>query len=96
MTTCKGSFAAEIITSYRALEKRLPKPEAILSASYVPPRTQVERVLCGIWQQLLKLERSSYRFGEKAPTYLETPLWIPRLAMAFPFYLLPFTFCLSR
>jgi len=34
-----------------------------------------------LWQ-LLKLERSSYRFGEKAPTYLETPLWIPRLAMA--------------
>jgi len=34
-----------------------------------------------LWQ-LLKLDRSSYRFGEKAPTYLETPLWIPRLAMA--------------
>jgi TRAP-type C4-dicarboxylate transport system permease small subunit len=34
-----------------------------------------------LWQ-LVKLERSSYRFGEKAPTYLETPLWIPRLAMA--------------
>ena len=34
-----------------------------------------------LWQ-LLKLERSSYRFGEKAPTYLETSLWIPRLAMA--------------
>src|SRR5438128_8065047 len=34
-----------------------------------------------LWQ-LIKLERSSYRFGEKAPTYLETPLWIPRLAMA--------------
>src|SRR6185503_7498069 len=34
-----------------------------------------------LWQ-LVKLEFSSYRFGEKAPTYLETPLWIPRLAMA--------------
>jgi TRAP-type C4-dicarboxylate transport system permease small subunit len=34
-----------------------------------------------LWQ-LVKLERSAYRFGEKAPTYLETPLWIPRLAMA--------------
>lgn len=34
-----------------------------------------------LWQ-LIRLERSSYRFGEKAPTYLETPLWIPRLAMA--------------
>ena len=35
-----------------------------------------------LFWQLIKLERSSYRFGEKAPTYLETPLWIPRLAMA--------------
>ena len=34
-----------------------------------------------LWQ-LIKLERSAYRFGEKAPTYLETPLWIPRVAMA--------------
>ena len=34
-----------------------------------------------LWQ-LVKLELSSYRFGERAPTYLETPLWIPRLAMA--------------
>ena len=35
-----------------------------------------------LFWQLVKLERSSYRFGEKAPTYLETPLWIPRMAMA--------------
>lgn len=34
-----------------------------------------------LWQ-LIKLELFSYRFGERAPTYLETPLWIPRLAMA--------------
>ena len=34
-----------------------------------------------LWQ-LVKLEFSSYRFGERAPTFLETPLWIPRLAMA--------------
>ena len=34
-----------------------------------------------LWQ-LIKLEVSSWRFGERAPTYLETPLWIPRLAMA--------------
>ena len=33
-----------------------------------------------LWQ-LVKLELISYRFGERAPTYLETPLWIPRLAM---------------
>ena len=29
-----------------------------------------------------KLELSSWRFGEHAPTFLETPLWIPRLVMA--------------
>jgi len=29
-----------------------------------------------------KLEFSSWRFGERAPTFLETPLWIPRLVMA--------------
>jgi TRAP-type C4-dicarboxylate transport system permease small subunit len=34
-----------------------------------------------LWQ-LVKMELFSYRFGERAPTYLETPLWIPRLAMA--------------
>src|SRR6266850_253155 len=33
-----------------------------------------------LWH-FIKLELSSYRFGERAPTYLETPLWIPRLAM---------------
>lgn len=30
----------------------------------------------------VRLEMSSYRFGERAPTLLETPLWIPRLVMA--------------
>jgi len=33
-----------------------------------------------VWH-FAKLEMTSYRFGERAPTYLETPLWIPRLAM---------------
>ena len=37
---------------------------------------------CLLLWQLIKLELSSYRFGERAPTYLETPLWVPRLAMA--------------
>jgi TRAP-type C4-dicarboxylate transport system permease small subunit len=30
----------------------------------------------------VRLELSSYRFGERAPTMLETPLWIPRIVMA--------------
>ena len=34
-----------------------------------------------LWH-FIRLEMSSYRFGERAPTLLETPLWIPRLAMA--------------
>jgi len=37
---------------------------------------------CLLLWQLIKLEMTSYRFGERAPTYLETPLWIPRMAMA--------------
>jgi TRAP-type transport system small permease protein len=33
-----------------------------------------------VWQ-LGRLEITSWRFGDQAPTYLATPLWIPRLAM---------------
>jgi TRAP-type transport system small permease protein len=37
---------------------------------------------CGIllWQ-LVRFEMSSWRLDDHAPTYLATPLWIPRLAM---------------
>jgi TRAP-type transport system small permease protein len=33
-----------------------------------------------LWQ-LTKFELSSFRFGDRAPTYLATPLWIPQSAM---------------
>ena len=33
-----------------------------------------------LWQ-LMRFEMSSWRFEDHAPTYLGTPLWIPRLAM---------------
>jgi len=33
-----------------------------------------------LWQ-LVKFELSSFRFGDHAPTYLATPLWIPQAAM---------------
>jgi TRAP-type transport system small permease protein len=33
-----------------------------------------------LWQ-LARFELSSYRFGDMAPTYLATPLWLPRTAM---------------
>jgi len=33
-----------------------------------------------LWQ-LVRFEISSWRFDDHAPTYLGTPLWIPRLAM---------------
>jgi TRAP-type C4-dicarboxylate transport system permease small subunit len=33
-----------------------------------------------LWQ-FIKLVMSSWRFGDKAPTYLETPLWLPRLLL---------------
>jgi TRAP-type C4-dicarboxylate transport system permease small subunit len=32
--------------------------------------------------QFIRLELSSWRFGDVAPTYLATPLWLPRLPMA--------------
>jgi len=34
-----------------------------------------------LWHYV-RLELTSWRFGERAPTYLETPLWLPRLVMA--------------
>ena len=33
-----------------------------------------------LWQ-LIRFELSSYRFGDHAPTYLATPLWIPQAVM---------------
>jgi len=33
-----------------------------------------------LWQ-FVRFELSSYRFGDMAPTYLATPLWLPRIAM---------------
>jgi TRAP-type C4-dicarboxylate transport system permease small subunit len=33
-----------------------------------------------LWQ-LIRFEMSSWRFDDHAPTYLATPLWIPRFAM---------------
>ena len=32
--------------------------------------------------QFIRLEMSSWRFGDVAPSYLATPLWLPRLPMA--------------
>jgi TRAP-type C4-dicarboxylate transport system permease small subunit len=34
-----------------------------------------------LWHYV-RLEFSSWRFAERAPTYLETPLWLPRLSLA--------------
>jgi len=35
-----------------------------------------------LFWQLARFQISSVRFGDLAPTYLATPLWIPRIAMA--------------
>ncbi len=43
-----------------------------------------------LWQ-LARLEISSWRFDDHAPTYLATPLWIPRLAMVVGAAALAFT-----
>jgi TRAP-type transport system small permease protein len=36
-----------------------------------------------LFWQFVRFELSSYRFANRAPTYLDTPLWIPQLAMMF-------------
>jgi TRAP-type C4-dicarboxylate transport system permease small subunit len=39
-------------------------------------------VFCALlFWQLVRFQISSFRFGDHAPTYLATPLWIPRIAM---------------
>src|SRR5438270_2937861 len=37
--------------------KRLPKPEQQAATTYQAPRKVEEEILCGIWEQMLKLER---------------------------------------
>ena len=34
-----------------------------------------------LFWQLIRFQISSLRFGDQAPTYLATPLWIPRIAL---------------
>ena len=43
--------------------------------------------------QFVRLELSSWRFGDVAPTYLSTPLWLPRLPMALGMIALCFSLC---
>jgi TRAP-type C4-dicarboxylate transport system permease small subunit len=43
--------------------------------------------------QFIRLERSSWRFGEVAPSYLATPLWLPQLPMAIGMIALCFSLC---
>jgi TRAP-type C4-dicarboxylate transport system permease small subunit len=43
--------------------------------------------------QFVRLELSSWRFGDVAPTYLGTPLWLPQLPMAFGMIALCFSLC---
>jgi TRAP-type C4-dicarboxylate transport system permease small subunit len=43
--------------------------------------------------QFVRLEMSSWRFGDVAPTYLSTPLWLPQLAMALGMTALCFSLC---
>jgi len=41
--------------------------------------------------QFISLEMSSWRFGEVAPSYLATPLWLPQLPMAIGMIALAFS-----
>ena len=49
---------------------------------------------CGLlaWQ-FARFELSSWRFGDMGPTYLSTPLWLPRLAMVLGMVALVFSLC---
>ena len=50
--------------------------------SHVDLRSAVVRVLRAAAVAARALEMSSFRFADRAPTYLATPLWIPQAAMA--------------
>jgi len=43
--------------------------------------------------QFVRLEISSWRFGDVAPSYLATPQWLPRLPMALGMIALCFSLC---
>jgi TRAP-type C4-dicarboxylate transport system permease small subunit len=43
--------------------------------------------------QFVRLELSSWRFGDVAPSYLATPQWLPRLPMALGMIALCFSLC---
>ena len=45
--------------------------------------------------QFVRLEISSWRFGDVAPSYLATPLWLPKLPMALGMIALCFSLCRS-
>ena len=49
---------------------------------------------CGLlaWQ-FARFEMSSWRYGDVAPSYLATPLWLPRLAMVLGMLALCFSLC---
>ena len=49
---------------------------------------------CGLlaWQ-FARFEMSSWRYGDVAPSYLATPLWLPRLAMVLGMLALGFSLC---
>jgi TRAP-type C4-dicarboxylate transport system permease small subunit len=62
------------------LQRRLSERGRVLSALLFDLLTLSFAALL-LWHYV-KLELSSWRYAERAPTYLETPLWLPRLVMA--------------
>ena len=47
-----------------------------------------------LWQ-FVRLVMTSWRFGDKAPTFLETPLWLPRLFLVIGMAALCISLCRS-
>lgn len=53
--TCMDEFP--LTNSGKLDRKRLPAPEVISREEYTAPRTEVERTLCKIWQDVLQIKR---------------------------------------
>src|SRR3954447_9110335 len=77
LSVCQANSAFHQVELVQA--RLSPRGRALSAAIFDATAFGLAAIL--LWH-FIRLEFSSYRFGERAPTFLETPLWLPRLAMA--------------
>src|SRR3954462_1120007 len=77
LSVCQANSAFHQVELVQA--RLSPRGRALSAALFDATAFGLAAIL--LWH-FIRLEFSSYRFGERAPTFLETPLWLPRLAMA--------------